>query len=682
MNGDHSSQRPASAASRMYDRSKGDQGGGMRQSNSSRLPNPKPGSPLKFGRGKRLGHTTSRNFPCSTALLLVLCLLVVLITIYSSEVISSAFRGEQGSSQLDGFLNNLDHMGHLKPNIRRRNKLLSPALIQGVDHNNDPKDLSSAGGRDQVDKVQDIAGKFSIGLIPGKELRRTDQMKRERSAGLYNEQGRSELVEYEAKLEKQDSQDTSKQEEIAENQGVTDALDHKVEADNDEYDDDGGEEELEEHQGKSTDQQDDGEEVQINDAESMHDGNSHVLEWDSDTKSTGAILTQDKESMIGAGLGENASSYQDQQWRQVEIEQKIVQKPPKPKRKSRHKATAPCSIDFKTTTEGLEEPVGDKKFANFSLSYIQMEERPVETMDWEPRFAGHQTLEEREETFHVKDQTVHCGFVQAPEVYPPTGFELSDADTEFLQTCHIAVSSCIFGNWDHLRAPTNKKMSDYSKKNICFVMFVDQPSLDAILQEEEIKPSVNGSLGLWRIVLIKNLPYLDGRRNGKVPKFLTHRLFPNARYSIWLDSKLRLDSDPLLILEYFLWRGKHEYAISNHYDRHCVWEEVEQNKCLNKFNHTIIDQQFQFYQEDGLTQFNESDPHRLLPSYVPEGSFIVRAHTPMANLFSCLWFNEVDHFTPRDQLSFAYTYLKLVRTNPSLQFHLNMFKVIKLNMQG
>jgi hypothetical protein len=137
-----------------------------------------------------------------------------------------------------------------------------------------------------------------------------------------------------------------------------------------------------------------------------------------------------------------------------------------------------------------------------------------------------------------------------------------------------------------------------------------------------------------------------------------------------------------LILEYFLWRGKHEYAISNHYDRHCVWEEVAQNKRLNKFNHTIIDQQFQFYQEDGLTRFNESDPHRLLPSHVPEGSFIVRAHTPMANLFSCLWFNEVDRFTPRDQLSFAYTYLKFVRTNPSVQFRLNMFKVLELHIVG
>lgn len=63
----------------------------------------------------------------------------------------------------------------------------------------------------------------------------------------------------------------------------------------------------------------------------------------------------------------------------------------------------------------------------------------------------------------------------------------------------------------------------------------------------------------------------------------------------------------MLILEYFLWRKGHEYAISNHYDRHCVWEEVAQNKKLNKFNHTIIDEQFSFYQADGLKRFDASD---------------------------------------------------------------------------
>jgi hypothetical protein len=86
------------------------------------------------------------------------------------------------------------------------------------------------------------------------------------------------------------------------------------------------------------------------------------------------------------------------------------------------------------------------------------------------------------------------------------------------------------------------------------------------------------------------------------------------RYSIWLDSKLRLQLDPLLILEYFLWRKGYEYAISNHYDRHCVWEEVVQNKKLNKYNHTIIDEQFAFYRADGLQRFNASDPNKLLPS--------------------------------------------------------------------
>lgn len=90
---------------------------------------------------------------------------------------------------------------------------------------------------------------------------------------------------------------------------------------------------------------------------------------------------------------------------------------------------------------------------------------------------------------------------------------------------------------------------------------------------------------------------------------------PNIfRYSIWLDSKLRLQLDPLLILEYFLWRKGYEYAISNHYDRHCLWDEVAQNKKLNKYNHTIIDEQFKFYQADGLKRFNASDPNKLLPS--------------------------------------------------------------------
>lgn len=38
---------------------------------------------------------------------------------------------------------------------------------------------------------------------------------------------------------------------------------------------------------------------------------------------------------------------------------------------------------------------------------------------------------------------------------------------------------------------------------------------------------------------------------------------------------------------------------------------------------------------------------------VPEGCVIVREHIPISNLFTCLWFNEVDRFTSRDQISFS-----------------------------
>lgn len=325
------------------------------------------------------------------------------------------------------------------------------------------------------------------------------------------------------------------------------------------------------------------------------------------------------------------------------------------------------------SVDNLVEPADYNNFTQFLLKYILNEGHLIGNGFFEPLFAGHQSLQEREETYYAKNQSLHCGFIEGPEGYPSSGFDLDEHDRAYMATCRVVVSSCIFGGSDYLRRPTKSKIGSYSKKNVCFIMFLDELTLTTLSSEGHV-PDENGSVGLWRIVVVKNLPYKDMRRAGKVPKLLAHRLFPSAWYSIWLDSKLRLNADPMLIIEYFLWRKKAEYAISVHYDRTCVWEEVLQNKRLNKYNHTVIDEQFYFYQSDGLVKFNASGQDPVLPSYVPEGSFIVRAHTPMSNLFSCLWFNEVNRFTSRDQLSFTYTYLKLRRMNAGRYFQLNMFK--------
>ncbi|KAF9603556.1 hypothetical protein IFM89_037055 [Coptis chinensis] len=466
-----------------------------------------------------------------------------------------------------------------------------------------------------------------------------------RSGGLYNEAGRDELKHYEAEYEA--SLKNVGQLRQMNSNGVHFDLENEGAEFDDEYDD--GIDSLDARVLESDDTKPDNEgqsgseEGKGDDGRESFDDGRNTETDDSDwlTQNTDKVKLDSRHVNSINGRSTKTPS--------------LGKKSNGKGRPRRHKYSgSSCQMKFVNSTAQLIEPLESRKFSRFSLQYTEVEERPYGEEQWEPRFSGHQSLQEREESFYARDQKINCGFIKGPKGSASTGFDLAEDDANFMSSCHIAVTRL-------------------SRKNVCFVMFMDENTLQTLSAEGQM-PDRTGFIGLWKVVVVKNLPYADMRRVGKIPKFLTHRLFPSARYSIWLDSKLRLQNDPLLILEYFLWRKGYEYAISNHYDRHCLWEEVAQNKKLNKFNHTIIDQQFAFYQADGLRRFNASDPNRLLPSNVPEGSFIVRAHTPMSNLFSCLWFNEVNRFTPRDQLSFAYTHLKLRRMNPGKPFHLNMFK--------
>lgn len=483
---------------------------------------------------------------------------------------------------------------------------------------------------------------------------------------LYHETGRDELKLYEAEYQASLNYDGRSREK---NGDVEFGRQH-AEADVDDEYDDG----LDSHDA----QMEDYENRLFGHAEHYDLSDGHIKDaTDPGIKSKEGVFSSREDLSLNSQNSKNTnmnsrhvSGVDGQSTRRSNPEKRVE---PKKKSKRRKFSGSSCEMKLLNSTSQLVEPLESRKFARFSLKYVEVEEIPEGEEHWEPRFAGHQSLQERKKSFLVNDKIINCGFVNGPKGLPSTGFDLAEDDARYISNCHIAVSSCIFGNSDRLRSPTSKMVTRVSRKNVCFVMFMDEITLQTLSLEGQT-PDRMGFIGFWKVVVVKNLPYDDMRRVGKIPKLLPHRLFSSARYSIWLDSKLRLQLDPLLILEYFLWRKGYEYAISNHYDRHCLWEEVAQNKKLNKYNHTVIDHQFAFYQADGLKRFNASDPNKLLPSNVPEGSFIVRAHTPMSNLFSCLWFNEVDRFTPRDQLSFAYTYQKFRRMNPDKVFRLNMFK--------
>ena len=111
-----------------------------------------------------------------------------------------------------------------------------------------------------------------------------------------------------------------------------------------------------------------------------------------------------------------------------------------------------CPIEFLESVDRIIEPVDYMKVLHFSTEYVDVEDSE------KPRFGGYQTLEERESSFYARNARVHCGFIKGPDGLASTGFNLSEKDKNYLNSCKVAVSSCIFGSSDFLRRPTRSKV--------------------------------------------------------------------------------------------------------------------------------------------------------------------------------------------------------------------------------
>ncbi|MBA0688124.1 hypothetical protein Goari_005929, partial [Gossypium aridum] len=133
-------------------------------------------------------------------------------------------------------------------------------------------------------------------------------------------------------------------------------------------------------------------------------------------------------------------------------------------------------------------------------------------------------------------------------------------------------------------------------------MVVDEVSLKFIKENVTVRKDKDKGMwvGLWRLIPLKHQPYDEPRRNGKVPKILTHRLFPQAQYSIWIDGKMELIVDPLLILERYLWRDKHNYAIAQHKHHRSIYEEADANKRRKRYARPLIDLHMKIYYSEGM----------------------------------------------------------------------------------
>ncbi|KAG4931680.1 hypothetical protein AAZX31_17G234000 [Glycine max] len=320
-------------------------------------------------------------------------------------------------------------------------------------------------------------------------------------------------------------------------------------------------------------------------------------------------------------------------------------------------------LDIPVEEESSSVPVGevlymsesDRSFVGGSVTLSQLRTEDTRFN----LFTGNQTFKQRDQSFEKKEtMAIHCGFYSVNG-----GFKISDEDKSYMQGCKVVVSTCAFGGGDDLYQPIG--VSEASLKKVCYVAFWDEITLKA--QElVERRIGENGFIGKWRVVVVRDLPFADQRLNGKIPKMLSHRLFPQAKYSIWVDSKSQFRRDPLGVLEALLWRTNSLLAISEHGARSSVYDEAKAVVKKNKAKPEEVEVQLNQYRKDGLPEDKRFNGKKALC----EASVIVRKHTPVTNLLMCVWFNEVARFTSRDQLSFPYVLWRLKAFK-----NINMFPV-------
>ena len=213
-------------------------------------------------------------------------------------------------------------------------------------------------------------------------------------------------------------------------------------------------------------------------------------------------------------------------------------------------------------------------------------------------------------------------------------------------------------------------------------------------------------MGHWQLLALKPpLAYASARRSSRVPKLLPFRLFRRANYSLWLDGKLRLRVDPMLLVRRYLHAPRAVLSAArnlrrNHIDEERAWIRRslcdDPRKVSSTSSCSDVEAQWSFYlreqselqatQATQATQAPQAPPPRqhVLPAPTAVGAvggvvdgvagdamggaaawvqsttcaegamLLVRLRSPAAQCLLCAWFGEWNRFAERDQLALSY----------------------------
>lgn len=174
----------------------------------------------------------------------------------------------------------------------------------------------------------------------------------------------------------------------------------------------------------------------------------------------------------------------------------------------------------------------------------------------------------------------------------------------------VVVVSAIFNDYDKIRQP--KGIGANTLDSVCFFMFVDDATLEGLYHHNLIsRTDKDYKVGVWRIIKVwKEQLYENAAMNGEIPKYLIHRLFPNSKFSIWVDAKLQLVVDPLLLIHSLIIKEDVDMAISRHpFYLHTLEEAMATARWTKWWNIDGLKNQMETYCENGLEPWSPNKPY-------------------------------------------------------------------------
>ena len=189
------------------------------------------------------------------------------------------------------------------------------------------------------------------------------------------------------------------------------------------------------------------------------------------------------------------------------------------------------------------------------------------------------------------------------------------------------VYTAIFGNKDTLKDPLVRN------EDFDYLCFTDNPNLKS---------------DVWQIIVSEPINQ-DPVRSAKIFKVKPHKFLGEYDISLWVDANFLICSD----LNSFTSRlGPQANLLIFQHDqgRNCIYDESQVIIAHKKDDKKIVIDQMNKYREDGF-------PPKL---GLAANSILLRRHNEndMIEMMS-LWWDEIEHHSRRDQLSFYYCKWKL-----------------------